>query len=511
MGELRLVPAALTVWAAALLILLTGQGWPAGVLVAAVGIGVALLRQPGQAVLVVALGGAVALMTGLRAGRAEAVVFPEQLTGVLRTAAGDTSTGGGILRLTVPGHAAQLTVFTEEAPEALPAGTTVHLDVTYSESSTPGLTPVVGNAEILATAPPTGWAATAAHIKETFAAAVRAAVAGEHRGLIPGMVLGDTSLQDAVARDLYVDTGLSHLSAVSGSNVTIVTTAAIMLCRALGIGPRLQTGVAALALLGFVALVGTEPSVLRAAVTGLVGLAAVLGSAHMEPVHALCLAVIVLVAVDPDLAVSWGFALSVAATAGIVVLTPLLTRPLARTRLPLLVVRSLAVSLAADIVTAPLIALMAGEVSLVAVIANVLVSPVTAPVTVLGLIAAALALLPGPGAGLLLQVIAPLTWWIHASAETLTALPVVTVPADPLWVILGYGWVIAALLAGRTRVLLITAAVGLAGYIGITPASPPIPLEELVVHRVDDPAEIDTAPPGRVSHDDHLGAGRPAD
>ncbi len=50
------------------------------------------------------------------------------------------------------------------------------------------------------------------------------------------MVLGDTTLQDAAEKQLYIDTGLSHLSAVSGSNVAIVCSAAALLVK----GPRLR-------------------------------------------------------------------------------------------------------------------------------------------------------------------------------------------------------------------------------------------------------------------------------
>lgn len=114
-------------------------------------------------------------------------------------------------------------------------------------------------------------------------------------------------------------------------------------------------------LLGYVFLVGPEPSVLRAAVTGVVGLTAVVASRRSEPVHALCLAVIGLVVWDSNLAVNYGFALSVAATAGIVVVSPLIAQALGF--LPDLLARALAVAIAADVVTMPIIALMSGRVS----------------------------------------------------------------------------------------------------------------------------------------------------
>lgn len=164
-------------------------------------------------------------------------------------------------------------------------------------------------------------AAWSNHVKDVFAESVARTVGERSQGLIPGMVLGDTSLQTPAEQQAYIHTGLSHLSAVSGANVAIVTTAAAVLASAVGLGLRGRVACAVVALTVFASLVGPEPSVLRASVTGLVGLTAVLASSVAEPVHALSLAVIGLVLVDSNLAVSYGFALSVAATAGIVALS----------------------------------------------------------------------------------------------------------------------------------------------------------------------------------------------
>ncbi|WP_235933440.1 ComEC/Rec2 family competence protein [Corynebacterium qintianiae] len=242
------------------------------------------------------------------------------------------------------------------------------------------------------------------------------------------------------------------LQTISGSNVAIVTVAATVFASAVGLGLRGRIAVAAAALTVFATLVGPEPSVLRASVTGLVGLTAVLSSSVAEPVHALCLAVIGLVLVNSNLAVNYGFALSVAATAGIVALSPVLRRAFAPTGWPDILVRALAVAIAADVVTMPIVALMAGQVSLVSVVANVLVAPAAAPVTVLGLFAVILALLPGGLEKPVLWVIEPMTEWIHTVAAVGAGLPVSTVGGSPLVVVVCYGWVLAGFLLGRPRV-----------------------------------------------------------
>ena len=486
MSELRLLPAAAAVWAVTLALLLDAPFFSLPVLLLLVGV-LLWAGQPGQALFTGALGGLAAAATWWRQRLAAAWPAPEEVTGRV------VSTGRGLVRIRAPDHPGLLTVFTDDEAEP---GTRVLVDATWSPAGRPGVAQVVGNGELAVLGEPTGMAAVAATVRAAFGAAVDATVGESSRGLVPGMVLGDVSAQSEAEQQLYIDTGLSHLSAVSGANVAIVTTAAFLACRLLTLGPRVQVGAAAAALALFVGLVGTEPSVLRASVTGLVGLLAVLGSTRLEPVHGLCLAVIGLVLWDPDLAVAYGFALSVAATAGIIALHPLLYPTLARTHLPDIFVRALAVAISADLVTMPVIALMAGEVSVVSVLANVLVAPVVAPVTVLGLIAAGLSLLPGPLFWLPLKLLEPCTWWIHTVAAWCAGLPVSTVPAAPVWVLIAYGWILAGLLAGhawKTLALLLAWWVWSAD---LTRPPPEVPLETLAVHVVADVEQVDRAPPG---------------
>ena len=147
-----------------------------------------------------------------------------------------------------------------------------------------------------------------------------------------------------------------------------------------------------------------------------------------------------------------------AATAGIVALYPLLYRALAVTAWPDILVRALAVAVAADLATMPIVAMMAGRVSLVSVGANVLVAPVVGPVTVLGLVAAVCSLLPGGLEVPVLWCVEPLAWWVHTVARVGAGLPSATVSATPLTALVAYGWVVAGFLAGRPRATVCAAA-----------------------------------------------------
>jgi len=112
----------------------------------------------------------------------------------------------------------------------------------------------------------------------------------------------------------------------------------------------------------------------------------------------LCSAVIVLLMISPQLAVDAGFALSVLATAGLVLLAPGWVRALRKRGVPAGVAELLAVPLAAHVVTAPVIAGLSAQLSLVAVLANIVAAPVVALATVLGVLATVL-LSFWPGAG----------------------------------------------------------------------------------------------------------------
>jgi competence protein ComEC len=155
---------------------------------------------------------------------------------------------------------------------------------------------------------------------------------------------------------------------------------------------------------GFVLLARPDPSVVRAAGMGVVGLAA-LGLGSRGGLRALSVAVLALLFLDPWLSRSAGFVLSVCATAGILLSAPPLARRLQRW-LPRWAALAVAVPIAAQLACTPAIAAISGEVSLVAVFANVLAGPLVAPATVAGLVgglvdlvSAPVARLPGTVAG----------------------------------------------------------------------------------------------------------------
>ncbi len=290
------------------------------------------------------------------------------------------------------------------------------------------------------------------------------------RGVLPAMVVGDTSRLDPTLADDFTTAGLSHLLVVSGANLAIVVGAVLALCRMVGLGRRGAPLIAGLAVVAFVVIARPDPSVLRAAVMATVGLLALFTGRPRQGVAALAGAVLLLVLVDPELSRSYGFALSAAATAGLLVLAPAWRERLRR-RLPNLVADALAVAVAAELAVAPILVMMSGELGVVSVAANLLADPAVAPATLLGAAAAVTAPFSPALAGLILWPAEYPVRWIIWVARTASTLPYATLPwasgaLGAAGLLIAGAITIAMLRSRRLRLLFAAAIVGvLAGVV----------------------------------------------
>ena len=285
-------------------------------------------------------------------------------------------------------------------------------------------------------------------------AALRESVTGlppDRRALVPALVDGDDAGLDPALADDFRTTGLTHLLAVSGTNLTLVVGFALVVARWLHVRGRWLYVVGALGIAGFVLLARAEPSVLRSAAMGSVALLGMGANGADRGTRALGVATIVLLLVDPSLASAVGFGLSVLATAGILLLAPGWRDALSHW-LPRWVAEAIAVPAAAQLACTPLVAAISGQVSLVAVAANLLAAPAVGPATVLGLIGG-LVTLVWPGAGRVVG--AGAGWcvaWIIEIAQRGAGLPTAAVSwgSGPVALtLLTFACVVTALLVPR--------------------------------------------------------------
>jgi len=244
----------------------------------------------------------------------------------------------------------------------------------------------------------------------------------DERGLVPGLVVGDVSRMPASLTDAFRVSGLTHLNAVSGENCAVVlaTVGAFLRRTPLRRGWRIAT--AAASLVAFVVLARPSPSVLRAATMGGAALLAMSVGRRTQPVPLLSAAVLLLVLTDPFLGRSVGFALSVVATAAIVLLAPRWAAALSR-RMPQWLALAIAVPAAAQVACTPLLVLVFGQATPWAVPANLLAAPAVGPATVAGVVTAVMATL-SPAVGSMIAWAAALpAGELALVARSLAALP----------------------------------------------------------------------------------------
>lgn len=246
-------------------------------------------------------------------------------------------------------------------------------------------------------------------------------------GLLPGMTAGDTSALPADLEEAMRDVGLGHLTAVSGANFTLLLGTVLLALRTVRASRWAAALGCAAALIAFTIVVGPEPSVVRAAAMGAVGLVAVLSGRAARSCSTLSAAVLVLVLLEPALALSMGFLLSVAATLGIALLGPSLTQILAA-HLPGWLSLAIAVPLSAQLTCGPLIVLIQPSFLTLSLAANLLVAPFVPIVTVAGTLALATCSWCPPVAFLATAVGGAAAQAVAGSARLLAGLPGATAP-----------------------------------------------------------------------------------
>ncbi|MET9114074.1 ComEC/Rec2 family competence protein [Streptomyces longwoodensis] len=258
---------------------------------------------------------------------------------------------------------------------------------------------------------------------------------GDARALLPGLVVGDTGRITPELDEAFKETDLAHTLAVSGSNLTIILALLIgppglaQQVERRGLAPRLGISLRSTAVLGgvltlaFVVVCRPDPSVVRAAACGAVVLLALATGRRRSLIPALATAVLLLVLYDPWLARSYGFLLSVLATGALLTLAPRWSEALRRHGVPGRLAEALAAAGAAQVLCAPVVAVLSARVSLVAVPCNLLVEFAVAPATVLGFAALATAPVAMPVAESLAWCAGWPAAWIAKVARTGAALP----------------------------------------------------------------------------------------
>jgi competence protein ComEC len=246
-------------------------------------------------------------------------------------------------------------------------------------------------------------------------------------GLLPALAVGDTSVLAPTVRANLQAAGLTHLTAVSGANLAITAGAVHWAAARMGLRRGGRVGVSLAVVAGFVVVARPQPSVLRAAAMGVLGLAALLLARRPKGMQVLGGAVTALLVADPWLARNAGFGLSCAATAGLLLLAPVWTAALSR-YLPRWLAAGIAVPAAAQAACGPIAVLLQPQLTLMAVPANLAAEPAVPPATIAGVLAAVIAPVWPTGAHACAALGTIATAWIVTVASRAAAVPESAVP-----------------------------------------------------------------------------------
>lgn len=229
--------------------------------------------------------------------------------------------------------------------------------------------------------------------------------------LLSGLLFGGASKFSSEWKKVFQLTGTSHLVAVSGMNVTFVAEAIGWCVARLRLSPRRKFWLMTLTIGFYICMVGAPASAIRAGLMAVASRVAPLFGRQNSALHGLSLAVIIMVVLQPSMVFSLGFQLSVLATLGL----------LLGEQGGSWWQESLTTTFWATIFTLPLVSYKFGVISVVALPVNMLVVPLIAPLTLLGVIVLGLAFVAPPLAsvvgGLLNFLLAAVLEFLYATAN----------------------------------------------------------------------------------------------
>ena len=272
--------------------------------------------------------------------------------------------------------------------------------------------------------------AAAYGLRDRMAAFFSAALPGDRGALLASLLLGDDGAIPRSLRDAFSRAGLLHVLVVSGAQVGLVATGVLWVGRALRAPPSVQFATAGVAVVFFALMTGWVPSVARAALMSLVGLAAVASGRLRDPFAALAAAALVLLASSPLLLADVGFQLSFAATWALFYVAPVIQARL--TGLPPAIRSLVAMTVGAQTTVMPLLAFHFMQISVTGYLANLAVVPLVGLLVPAGFIVAAAGMLLPPLGSAGAVLLAPVLDAVAGLSRFFAAMPMAVVAVPPL-------------------------------------------------------------------------------
>ncbi|HHW45947.1 MAG TPA: DUF4131 domain-containing protein [Clostridiales bacterium] len=200
--------------------------------------------------------------------------------------------------------------------------------------------------------------------------------------LLSGIIMGDTSgIEEPIYANLK-SSGVLHVMSVSGLHIAILCQTLLMILSKTGVGKRISASICLVAVIAIMAVAGFSASVVRSGITYIIMLIGLIIARKPDPLNSLGAAFLAILAANPFAVADVSLLLSVCATFGLIVISPVMYNWAARRiklsgvfrKLVMANVLIICQSVSAVISTLPVTIVMFGEVSIIAPVANVIVN-----------------------------------------------------------------------------------------------------------------------------------------
>lgn len=257
-----------------------------------------------------------------------------------------------------------------------------------------------------------------------FEYAIQRTISEPHGAFLNGLLLGETGQMPRDITDQFRATGLSHIVALSGYNITIIANFFLLVLLWIGLSRAKSFWFVVAGICSFVILTGAEASVVRAAVMGILVLIAYQAGRMYSIRNALALAAAIMLAMNPKLlSFDISFQLSFLATLGLVYLAPRLEPLLKRIPERFSLREYLSATVSAQFAVLPLLLREFETFSLIAPLANIAVLPVIPLAMLVGFIVSVAGAFAPFISGFLNVLVWPFLAWPLMIAKLLNSVP----------------------------------------------------------------------------------------
>lgn len=243
----------------------------------------------------------------------------------------------------------------------------------------------------------------------------------DYAGILSGMLIGETNDISEETKENFKYSGITHLLAVSGSNVSLVISISVFVFSKI-VGKKYSSYCSIFFTIFFIILSGSSPSVLRAGIMGILKILADILIRDSNSINNVFTSALIILLINPLSISNVGFILSFAGTIGIILLSDDIKDIILIKIKNEFLAETLSITISAQIVLLPIMAYFFNNISIVSLFTNIMVVPIAGALTILGLVIFVISILSHPIAVLLSYIITLIISYVVSMAKFFSSL-----------------------------------------------------------------------------------------